>query len=94
MQLQVSHLLSSDMQLYNNLLGNFIYQNYRQALEWIQISSDHLRILASQLGTTSEDYESYLKNECDYLQNLCVEPSEVAEKADYIDHLAKLYRLQ
>ena len=82
------------MPLYNNLLGNFIYQNYRQGLERIQTSSDRLRIIASQLGTTSEDYESYLKNEREYLQNLRVEPPEVAEKADYIDHLAKLYRFQ
>jgi hypothetical protein len=80
--------------IYNNFLGNFIYQNYRQALDRIQTSSERLRILGSKLGTTSEDYETYLENERKYLQDLRVEPPEDVEKADYIDHLTKLYRLQ
>ena len=79
---------------HDNLLGNFIYQNYRQALDRIQTSGERLSILGSKLGTTSEDYETYLKNERKYLQDLRVEPPEDVEKADYIDHLTKLYRLQ
>ena len=73
---------------------NFIFQNYRQALEWIQANSKHLNVLASKLGTTSEDYEAYLISEHEYLLNLCVEPLEVIEMAKYIDHLIKLYQLQ
>lgn len=74
---------TSNYSCLDNLLGKFIFQNYRQALEQIQASGEHLRILASQLGTTSEDYEAYLTSECQYLQALCVEPPDVVEKADY-----------
>jgi len=79
---------------YNNLLGNFIFQNYHQALEWIQTSSECLGILTSKLSTTSKDCEVYLTSECKYLQDLCVEPPEVVKRANYIDHLTKLYHLQ
>lgn len=58
------------------------------------MNGDHLNILASKLGTTSEDYEAYLASEREYLRNLRVEPPEVVETANYIDHLIKLYRLQ
>lgn len=84
----------SDKACFNNLLGKFIFQNYRQALEQIQTNGVRLRNLASQLGTTSEDYEAYLTSDRQYLQALRVEPPEIVEKADYIDHLTKLYRLQ
>lgn len=76
------------------LSGNFIFQNYRQALERIMTSSESLALLAARLGTKPEDYEAYLASEWAYLQNLCVEPAEVAEKAEYMDHLTKLYQLQ
>jgi hypothetical protein len=76
------------------LLGNFIYQNYRQALEKLETNSNNLTILAAKLGTTSEDYELYLQSEQEYLKNLRVEPAEVVQAASYVDHLVKLYRLQ
>jgi hypothetical protein len=74
--------------------GNFIFQNYRQALERIKTSSEQLALLTSKLGTTAKDYKDYLTSKREYLRNLRVEPPEVVQKADYIDHLSKLYRLQ
>ena len=74
--------------------GNFIFQNYRQALEKIAMNSENLAILANKLGTTAKDYESYLASEREYLKNLRLEPPEVVQAAEYVDHLAKLYRLQ
>ena len=76
------------------LPGNFIYQNYRQALEKLETNSNNLAILAAKLGMTSDDYESYLQSERDYLKNLRVEPAEVVQAADYVGHLVKLHRLQ
>jgi Kyakuja-Dileera-Zisupton transposase len=76
------------------LLGNFIFQNYCQELEQIQTSGEWLRILTSKLSTTSKDYKAYLKSEHKCLQDLCVEPPEVVKRAEYIDHLMKLYHLQ
>ena len=74
--------------------GNFIYQNYWQALEKIENNGESLALLAARLGTKPEDYEAYLGSEREYLQNLLVEPANVAEKAEYMDYLTKLYRLQ
>jgi hypothetical protein len=74
--------------------GNFIFQNYRQALERIETNGEHLALLALKLGTTPEDYEAYLNSEHEYLAGLRVEPAEDVQKADYIELLNKLYRLQ
>ena len=76
------------------MIANFIFQNYRQALEKIQIDGEHLAILAAKLGTTPADYELYLTQEREYLKNLRVEAPEVVHAADYIDHLTKLFRLK
>jgi len=43
--------------------GNFIFQNYRQALDKIETESQQLAALAARLATTDADYESYLKAE-------------------------------
>jgi hypothetical protein len=74
--------------------GNFIFQNYRQALERIETNGERLALLASKLGTTPDDYEAYLNSEREYLAGLRVEPAEDVLKADYIELLNKLYRLQ
>jgi len=73
------------------LLGNFIYQNYRQALEKIDIDSRKLGALSAKLKTTSADYEQYLTDERQYLRALKTEPIEVVLTADYMELLHKLY---
>jgi hypothetical protein len=72
------------------LLANFIYQNYRQALEIIQINSPHLAELSQKLGVGGDDYENYLKNERDYLAGLCSEPAEEQAHAEYMELLFEL----
>ncbi|KAI0684586.1 hypothetical protein BC835DRAFT_1292791, partial [Cytidiella melzeri] len=57
--------------------GTFIYNNYKQALGIIRKDGADLRILSSKLGTTSADYEQYLKEEKAYLERLKAEPEEV-----------------
>ena len=57
-------------------LANFIYQNYRQALEIIQIDSPRLAELSQKLGASKDDYEKYLKQERDYLASLRSEPAD------------------
>jgi hypothetical protein len=76
------------------LSANFIFQNYQQALERIKTSSESLALLAAKLGTTSKDYEAYLQSEREYLQGLRIEPIEIVEKAEYMELLTKLFRLQ
>lgn len=74
-------------------IGNFIYQNYRQALEQIQTKSSSLALLSEKLGTRAADYEGYLRDERAHLAGLKAEPPEVLQTADYIEHLVKLEKL-
>ena len=78
----------------DSFLGNFIYQNYRQALERIQIDTPRLAALSTKLGISGEDYERYLESERAYLMGLQAEPQEVKATADYIEQLFELDNLR
>ncbi|KAJ6612066.1 hypothetical protein B0H10DRAFT_1952591 [Mycena sp. CBHHK59/15] len=71
--------------------GNFIYQNYRQALEKIALNREQLSELERILGTTAEDYEKDHITEIEYFESLRSEPDEIKQTADYMDVLHKLY---
>ena len=71
-------------------LANFIYQNYCQALEIIQIQSPHLAELSQKLGAGEDDYENYLRKECDYLASLRSEPADEQAQAEYMELLFEL----
>ncbi|KAJ6552543.1 hypothetical protein B0H10DRAFT_2229907 [Mycena sp. CBHHK59/15] len=70
--------------------GNFIFQNYRQALEKISASTQLLEDLERALKTCGEDYEKYLNDEKEYFLSRKSEPPEVAETVQYMDLLIKL----
>jgi hypothetical protein len=72
------------------LIGNFIYQNYRQALERIEIDSPQLAALSSRLEIGPDDFERYLEEERAYLTGLRHERADVKETADYMDLLFEL----
>ncbi|KAJ6620823.1 hypothetical protein B0H10DRAFT_1791286 [Mycena sp. CBHHK59/15] len=73
------------------LSGNFIYQNYRQALEKIALNREQLAELERSLGTTVEDYEKDHLEEVKYFESLRSEPAEIQRTADYMDCLQKLH---
>ncbi|KAJ7284787.1 hypothetical protein C8J57DRAFT_1217169 [Mycena rebaudengoi] len=70
--------------------GNFIFQNYRQAIEKITGNTLRLQVLKEQLLATSMHYEQDLKDECTYLEGLMREPEGVQNTVDYIELLGKL----
>jgi uncharacterized protein YfaQ (DUF2300 family) len=74
--------------------GNFIFQNYRQALDKIETESQQLAALATRLKTTDADYENYFKAEQEHLQSLKSEPVEVQRAVDYMELLAKVHDLK
>lgn len=76
------------------LTGNFIYQNYRQALEKIQIDGESLAALSVRLKTTNTDYERYLQEERQYLKGLRTEPEEILFTVEYMELLTKLKELR
>ncbi|KAJ6521710.1 hypothetical protein B0H19DRAFT_973878 [Mycena capillaripes] len=63
--------------------GNFIYQNYRQALEKITFNAGQLSLLESSLGTTAADYEAYHAAEVKYFQDLRKEPDNIQQTTEY-----------
>ena len=93
--LQVSHLQPDLSLLLNDtFLANFIYHNYRQALEIIEINSPLLAELSIKLGVAEDDYENYLNNERDYLASLRSEPAEEQAQAEYMELLFELDTLK
>lgn len=71
-------------------LGNFIYQNYRQALEKIAIYAPRLAELSSKLEVGADDFEIYLKCERTYLAGLSTEPADEQAKGEYMELLFDL----
>ncbi|KAJ7761561.1 hypothetical protein DFH07DRAFT_957156 [Mycena maculata] len=71
--------------------GNFIYQNYRQAIEKISLNRTYLDVLEQRLHTTDQDYEDALIAEQKYFKDLRSEPADVAHTVDYIELLLKLH---
>ncbi|KAJ7440713.1 hypothetical protein B0H11DRAFT_1750555, partial [Mycena galericulata] len=70
--------------------GNFVFQNYRQAVEKITENALQLRVLEERLHTTGVDYEKDLVDERAHLEALKREPPDVAKTIDYIELLGKL----
>ena len=73
--------------------GNFIYQNYCQALEQIEIDTPRLTALSTKLGISSDEYEQYLDLECAYLAALQTEPEDEKATVDDMEHLFELDNL-
>ncbi|KAJ6450440.1 hypothetical protein C8R47DRAFT_1230255 [Mycena vitilis] len=71
--------------------GKFIFANYRQAIEKIDMNGQQLAELERQLGTCAADYESYLTAERAYFESKKTEPPEVARTAEYMELLKKLH---
>ncbi|KAJ6456851.1 hypothetical protein C8R45DRAFT_1110650 [Mycena sanguinolenta] len=74
----------------DNMRRNFIFQNYRQAVEKITANRLKLQILEDTLHTTGADYEQDLKDERAHLESLLQEPPEVQRSVDYVELLVKL----
>ncbi|RPD53405.1 hypothetical protein L226DRAFT_548449 [Lentinus tigrinus ALCF2SS1-7] len=78
--------------------GNFIYNNYKQALNILSIDAEAFDVLARQLSITHQDCDQYLEQEQEYLAKCKTEPPEVAVKIDYIaaanKHEAEIKRVR
>ncbi|TBU29313.1 hypothetical protein BD311DRAFT_661455, partial [Dichomitus squalens] len=70
--------------------GNFIFQNYKQALEIIANDSAAFAELATRLKITGADCEDYLQQEREYLEKRKQEPKDVTDKVEYLQALLSL----
>ncbi|EPT04892.1 hypothetical protein FOMPIDRAFT_1045565 [Fomitopsis schrenkii] len=71
-------------------LGNFIFNNYWQALGIISKSLAVLAVLCSQLSIATMDLEHYLEEEQEYHQTQKPEPPKAAQEIEYMDILKRL----
>jgi hypothetical protein len=76
------HVASGELicsQAYQRLMieGNLNFQNYHQATEKIALNEVHLEALKRDLHTSAVDYETYLVQECEHLEQLKCEPPDV-----------------
>lgn len=76
------------------MIGNFIYNNYRQALTIIGENTATLDILCTRLGVTWADLERFLDEERQYLLSRKKEPPEVMRKVEYVQALQRLEEAQ
>ncbi|KAL0063013.1 hypothetical protein AAF712_010144 [Marasmius tenuissimus] len=70
--------------------GNFIYQNYRQALERIATDGPLFLELCEQYGLSEDDCERLLQDETKHLTREVEESPELATRLDYVEMLQKL----
>lgn len=71
-------------------LGNFIFNNYRQALEKKALDGSRLERLSADLKLAPADYDRFLEEEREYLKKLKVEDPTESVAADYIVLLRNL----
>ncbi|KAL0058498.1 hypothetical protein AAF712_014815 [Marasmius tenuissimus] len=70
--------------------GNFIYQNYRQALQRIAADTPLFNNLCEQYGVTEDDCERFLREETNHFSREYQEPPELAARLDYVEMLQRL----
>ncbi|KAI0734100.1 hypothetical protein BC629DRAFT_526102 [Irpex lacteus] len=70
--------------------GTFILNNYKQALSIIRQDGAALANISRKIGTTTEDYVQFLKDEKTYLQGLKTEPEETSLRIEYLMALQEL----
>ena len=70
--------------------GNFIYNNYRQALAIISENTKALPFLCTKRNLTDADLERFFLEEREYLRSRKKERPEVAHHAEYMAALRRL----
>ncbi|KAL0567338.1 hypothetical protein V5O48_014650, partial [Marasmius crinis-equi] len=70
--------------------GNFIYQNYRQALERLAGDGPLFRELCEKWDITEEDCERFLEEEREHLSKVFQDPPDLVAKLDYVELLQKV----
>lgn len=73
--------------------GNFIYQNYRQALKIIAENQTEFDLLNARLGLTPAEIRRFLEDERTYLRSRQTEPAEVLQVVDYMEKLDDYWSL-
>ncbi|KAL0567199.1 hypothetical protein V5O48_014800 [Marasmius crinis-equi] len=70
--------------------GNFLYQNYRQALERVAADEPLFREFCEKWNVTEDDCERFLEEETEHLSKVYADPPELVVKLDYVELLQKV----
>ncbi|KAL0575876.1 hypothetical protein V5O48_006098 [Marasmius crinis-equi] len=69
---------------------NFLYQNYRQALERVAADEPLFREFCEKWDVTEQDCERFLEEEREHLSKVYLDPPELVAKLDYVELLQKV----
>ncbi len=73
------------------LLANFLYQNYRQALQILENEGHAMSVAENVTRCKREDFLRYLQEELLYLDSLKADPPELTARIEYANALKKYY---
>ncbi len=73
------------------LLANFLYQNYRQALQILENEGHAMSVAENVTRCKREDFPRYLQEELLYLDSLKADPPELTARIEYANALKKYY---
>jgi hypothetical protein len=79
-----------------NSSGQWLFKNYRDALDRIKVGEPQLQEMLQKLKLSTQDLEKFLEDERAYLNNVDREDSDdaVAKSAEYVQLLLKLQDAQ
>jgi hypothetical protein len=73
------------------LSANFLYQNYRQALQILEHEEHAVSIVEHFASCNHQDFLQFLQEECLYLNSLNTDPPELAAQIKYANALKWYY---
>ncbi|KAK1222478.1 hypothetical protein PQX77_014684 [Marasmius sp. AFHP31] len=76
------------------LSGNFIYQNYREALERLQEDEPLFEDACRKYGLSPVACEAFLIKEREYFEKVAEEPVETTQALDYVETLIRWWKAE
>ena len=73
------------------LLANFLYQNYRQALQILEDEEHTVSVAEDVAGCNRRDFQQYLQEELEYLSSVKADPPELTAQIEYANALKQYY---
>ena len=75
-------------------LGNFLYNNYKQALDIIASFTPQVEEFKASRNISDDDFETWRKEELEYLTSLTAEPEYDVCAVAYVEALEALSKAQ
>jgi hypothetical protein len=73
------------------LSANFLYQNYRQALQILEHEEHAVSVVEDATCCNRQDFPQFLQEELAYLSSLNADPPELTVQIEYANALKRYY---